>query len=49
MVRLFAEKLRPIGVGDLGHVDVAAGIDRDAVRRDELAWSLAERLSAEMR
>jgi hypothetical protein len=39
MVRLFAEKLRPIGVGDLGHVDVAAGIDRDGVRRDELAWS----------
>jgi hypothetical protein len=39
MVRLFAEKLRPIGVGDLGHVDVAARIDRDAVRRDELAWS----------
>jgi hypothetical protein len=31
------------------HVDVAAGIDRDAVRRDELAWSLAVRLSAEMR
>jgi hypothetical protein len=49
MVRLFAEKLRPIGVGDLGHVDVAAGIDRDAVRRDELAQSLAERLSPEMR
>ena len=31
MVGLLAEQLRPVGVGDLGHVDIATGIDRDAV------------------
>jgi hypothetical protein len=36
VVGLLAEQLRPVGVGDLGHVDIATGIDRDAMRGNEL-------------
>jgi hypothetical protein len=38
----------PIGIGHFGDVDVAARIQRDAVRDDELAQPLADRLSAKM-
>ena len=48
MIRLRAEEDWPIGIGDFGDIDVAARIQRDAVRGDELAQSLADRLSAEM-
>ena len=36
VVGLLAEQLRPVRVGDLGHVDIPMGIDRDAVRGNEL-------------
>src|SRR5581483_827281 len=36
----------PVGVGDLAHVDVAAGIDGQAVRGDELAGLQARSLLA---
>ena len=49
VVGLLAEQLRPVGVGDLGHVDIATGIDRDAVRGNELPGGLAQRLRPEPR
>ena len=36
------------GVRDFGDIDVPARIQRDAVGSDEVAQSLADRLSAEM-
>src|SRR5580658_7773456 len=49
VVRLLAEYLRPVSVGDLGHVDIATGIDRDAVRGDKLPGPLAYGLRSEPR
>ena len=48
MLGLLAVQDRPIGVGDLGDIDVTARIDRDAVWRDELARAFAYRLRAEV-
>src|SRR5581483_3237073 len=49
VVRLLAIENRPIRMRDFGDVDVAARIDRDAVRGDELTEPLADRFRAEMR
>jgi hypothetical protein len=49
VVGLLAEQHGPVGVGDLCHVDIAAGIDCDAVRGDELRGRLAQGLRPEPR
>ena len=48
MVGLLAHHDAPVDVGDFRHVNIAAGIDRDAVRRDELAEAFADGLGAEV-
>src|SRR5207248_35866 len=48
VIGLFAKQDGPIRVCDLSNIDAASRIDRNTVRRDELAGTFAQRLGAEV-